>query len=375
MHISTALAAAAAVMPIVNAHGDAPSVPKIFGLNVRDLKARSMLDNIKARAASPHQRRTTLNSRQNVDGQCGGEFGSCAEGVCCSGSGWCGTGPDYCYAPGCNYEYGPGCPDNVVPSGASTANDARPKLGSVAYGGAGIYSCENPGTVALTYDDGPFKEYTAHILDVFKSYNAKATFFITGNNINKGQIDITDEFKSVIQRTYTEGHQIASHTWTHQDLSAISSEDRKNQMVRNEMALRNILGFYPTYMRPPYSSCTAESGCEQDLADLGYHVTYFDVDTDDYNQDAPDEIQNSKNWFQGNITAGGATPANNDWLAIGHDIHEQTAYNLTEYMLSTLTQLGYRAVTVGECLNDPEANWYRTSSGGGGSISTSTFSK
>ena len=234
---------------------------------------------------------------------------------------------------------------------------------------------KTPGTVALTYDDGPLANYTDHILDVFKTYNAKATFFITGNNINKGEIDITASHKASIQRMYTDGHQIASHTWTHLDLSAISAVDRKNQMYKNEMALRNILGFFPTYMRPPYSSCTAASGCEQAMADLGYHVIYFDVDTDDYNQDAPNEIQNSKNWFKGNITAGGATPATDEWLSIAHDIHEQTAYNLTDYMLSTLTTLGYKAVTVGECLGDPSTNWYRNSAaGGGGSISSSTVS-
>jgi peptidoglycan/xylan/chitin deacetylase (PgdA/CDA1 family) len=137
--------------------------------------------------------------------------------------------------------------------------------------------------------------YTAHILDIFKSYNAKATFFITGNNINKGQIDLPSTgFPAIIKRAYAEGHQIASHTWTHLDLSTISTADRKSQMIKNEMALRNILGFFPTYMRPPYSSCTAESGCESDLAKLGYHVTYFNVDTDDYDQDDPNRIQNSK---------------------------------------------------------------------------------
>lgn len=118
-------------------------------------------------------------------------------------------------------------------------------------------------------------------------------------------------------------------------------------------------------MRPPYSSCTAESGCEADLATLGYHVTYFNVDTDDYNQDDPSKIQTAKNNFRNGITAGGATAANSEWLSIAHDIHAQTAYNLTDYMLSTLTSLGYKAVTVGECLGDPAANWYRSSTGGG----------
>jgi peptidoglycan/xylan/chitin deacetylase (PgdA/CDA1 family) len=365
MHFST-LAAVAAVAPLVSAHGSM-GLPKIAGINMRDLKTRDLLANLEARIAevsTAHAHEKRLTARQD-DRQCGAGIGSCPAGQCCSGAGYCGTDNDYCYSPGCNYQYGPGCPENITPAGTNTSTIARTKVGSVQYGGAGIYNCVTPGTVALTYDDGPQKALTSHVLDVFKTYNAKATFFISGNNINKGEIDTTAEFVSVIKRMDSEGHQIASHTWTHLDLSAVSSIDRKQQMWKNEMALRNIVGKIPTYMRPPYSSCTAESGCEQDMADLGYHVTYFDVDTDDYNQDDPNKIQNSKNYFKGNITANGATAANKEWLSIGHDIHEQTVYNLTDFMLSTLTGLGYKAVTVGECLGDPVANWYRAAGGAG----------
>ena len=199
---------------------------------------------------------------------------------------------------------------------------------------------------------------------MFKSYNAKATFFITGNSENKGPIDVTEEHIKVIKRMDSEGHQIASHTWTHLDLSKnIPPVYRRNQMWMNEMALRNIVGKIPTYMRPPYSSCNAESGCQQDMIDLGYHIVYFDVDTDDYQQTTAEKIQNSKDWFKGNITKNGAIVAKDRFLSITHDIIEQTANNLTEYMLSTLTQLGYKAVTVGECLGDPKENWYRTADG------------
>ncbi|KAJ4365971.1 hypothetical protein N0V95_000348 [Ascochyta clinopodiicola] len=370
MHFST-LAAIAAVAPFVSAHGGM-GLPKIAGINMRDLKSRDLLANLEARIAevqTAHAHENRLNARQD-DRECGAGVGSCAAGQCCSGAGYCGTDADYCYSPGCDYKYGPGCPENVTPAGTNTSTVARTKVGSVAYGGAGIYNCVTPGTVALTYDDGPQKDYTSHVLDVFKTYNAKATFFITGNNINKGEIDTTPEYTSVIKRMDSEGHQIASHTWTHLDLSAVSSIDRKQQMWKNEMALRNIVGKIPTYMRPPYSSCTAASGCEQDMADLGYHVTYFDVDTDDYNQDDVNKIQNSKNYFKGNITANGASAANNEWLSIGHDIHYQTVYNLTDYMLSTLTGLGYKAVTVGDCLGDPAANWYRTAGGAGSGSGT-----
>ncbi|KAH7400961.1 hypothetical protein DE146DRAFT_781783 [Phaeosphaeria sp. MPI-PUGE-AT-0046c] len=374
MHLSTALAAVAAVVPLANAHGS--GLPTILGLNPKDLKARAILSNLGAQFAEVHDFARTeaksLNARQN-DRECGEGIGNCGAGLCCSQSGFCGTDGDFCYSPGCDYKHGPSCPENQTPGGSDTSSIARTKVGNVAYGGAGIYNCVQPGTVALTYDDGPAKTLTSHILDLMKQYNAKATFFITGNNINKGQIDITPEFVDVIKRMDSEGHQLASHTWTHLDLSVISQEDRKAQMIKNEMALRNIVGKIPTYMRPPFSSCTGQ--CETDMADLGYHVIYFDVDTDDYNQDSPNQIQRSKDWFLGNITKEGATAAGGaKWLDIQHDIHEQTANNLTEFMLKTITDLGYRGVTVGECLGDDKANWYRTADGAGAAPTTTTGS-
>lgn len=361
MRFSTSVAALAAIAPLANAHGIA-GMPSIAGLH-KDLKARDLLSTLAARFSQvehAHHEADVLQTRQNNDKRCGDGLGSCGPGECCSRSNFCGTGDSYCYSPGCKYQDGPGCPENQTPKGKDTSSIPRPKLGKVAYGGTGIYHCVTPGTVALTYDDGPQKVLTSHILDLLKKYKAQATFFITGHNINKGQIDTTEEYVNVIRRMDAEGHQIASHTWTHLDLGKISSIDRKNQMYKLEMALRNIVGKIPTYMRPPYSSCTGE--CEKDMADLGYHVTYFSVDTDDYNQWKVEDIQKSKDWFKGNITKNG-NQKSDKWLTVNHDIVEQTANNLTEFMLSTLTEAGYKAVTVGECLGDPKAFWYRNGDG------------
>jgi len=139
-------------------------------------------------------------------------------------------------------------------------------------------------------------------------------------------------------------------------------------MVKNEMAIRNILGKYPTYMRPPYSSCNA--ACQTVMKNLGYVISYFDLDTDDYNQLS--NIQVAKNNFKRILdqTAGGSSSG--DRLAIAHDIHEATALSLTGYMLQYLRDSGYRGVTMGECMGDPEANWYRTSAGGGTTPPTTT---
>jgi peptidoglycan/xylan/chitin deacetylase (PgdA/CDA1 family) len=84
-------------------------------------------------------------------------------------------------------------------------------LGNVTYDPAGISQCAIPGTVALTFDDGPFN-FTNHVLDVLAAYNAKATFFITGNNIGKGQVDIEESgWPDIIRRIHSEGHQIGAH--------------------------------------------------------------------------------------------------------------------------------------------------------------------
>lgn len=77
---------------------------------------------------------------------------------------YCGNDEEYCTSPDCQLNYGSGCDGNQKPSGVDTSTIARPKLGSVTYGGAGIYDCVNDGDIALTFDDGPW-DYTNDLLD------------------------------------------------------------------------------------------------------------------------------------------------------------------------------------------------------------------
>lgn len=379
MHLSNVLVASV-VAPLVAAHGGIPGAPKVFGL------PRELQEELNARAPvaarvlrhPAETKRGLLETRQGgQNGRCGPDFGgaSCAAGYCCSGAGYCGTSKDHCMAPDCLINYGPGCDANKTPGGASTRNDARPQKGNVAYGGEGIYTCQKAGTVALTFDDGPYI-YTDQVLNKFASYGYKATFFVTGINIGKGAIDTTASWSNVIKRMVAEGHQVASHTWSHQDLSVITEAQRYDQMVKNEMAIRNIIGKYPTYMRPPYSSCNA--ACQNVMKTLGYVISYFDLDTDDYNQLS--NIQVAKDNFKRILDQTPGGPQSGDRLAIAHDIHEATALNLVDYMLSYLKSKGYRGVTMGECMGEPESNWYRTSGesvpnpgnpgNGGGNVST-----
>lgn len=74
------------------------------------------------------------------------------------------------------------------------------------FGGAPL----TDGKVAfLTYDDGPSTESTAALLDALKEAGAPATFFMLGESIN-------EETRPLLERTLTEGHGVALHSYNHQ---------------------------------------------------------------------------------------------------------------------------------------------------------------
>lgn len=216
--------------------------------------------------------------------------------------------------------------------------------------GVYIKSCTVDNTIALTFDDGPYL-YTSDLLDLLSQYDAKATFFITGNSLGKGRIDDpSTEWPSIIRRMYADGHQIASHTWSHADLSAAGADRRNTELSYNEMAFRNILGLFPTYMRPPKGTCTKDSGCLARATELKLHVVTWDLDTKDFENNTPDTIQKSKDLFDQGLGTKN--------IVLSHDIQQETVAEFAEYMLKRAQEQGLRFATVGECLGDAEENWY-----------------
>ncbi|KAJ4268897.1 hypothetical protein NW762_002968 [Fusarium torreyae] len=292
--------------------------------------------------------------------ECGPGIGSCNPGSCCSESGFCGTTGDFCGGSACQLDYSDSCDTFFGPRGSSTAGIARPRLGNVPYGSV-ITTCTTPGVIALTFDDGPLT-YTNELLDLLDERDVRATFFVAGNNRAKGHMDdASNPWPAVMRRMYSAGHHIASHTWTHRNLNEVNSTIRGSEMIYNEMSFRNLFGWIPTYMRPPYLECNDGSGCLDQMSELGYHVVSMNVDTKDYENDSPELIQISKDRYSAGVSS---DSDNNQYIVLAHDVHGQTVQNLTSYMIDTAQDRGYRLVTVGECLGDPRENWYRTVSRG-----------
>ncbi len=72
---------------------------------------------------------------------------------------------------------------------------------------------DHPGSIALTFDDGPDPNFTPAILDILKQENVTATFFVIGKN---GQA-----YPDLLRRIVNEGHEIGNHTFTHPNLGEI----------------------------------------------------------------------------------------------------------------------------------------------------------
>jgi peptidoglycan/xylan/chitin deacetylase (PgdA/CDA1 family) len=150
------------------------------------------------------------------------------------------------------------------------SKEPRHHVGKVSYHKP-ITKCTKPGTVALTFDDGPSNN-TMGLLDILANHKAKATFFIGGNNMGKGEVDKVGPWIAAIKRMDTDGHQVGSHTWSHPRMDNLNTQQRRTEMFKVERALVNIIGKYPTYMRSPYIQCSTKTGCMKDMSHLGYHV-------------------------------------------------------------------------------------------------------
>ena len=193
------------------------------------------------------------------------------------------------------------------------------------------------------------------------SKHHQATFFITATNGGKGQIQVESTgFPAIIKRMHAEGHQIGSHSWSHQNFTTITPQQRRDQIVKNEMALVDILGFFPTYMRLPYSSWNDE--VLADLGKFGYHVINYNLDTHD-SEDLKGDYRLPEESFVAAVSQ--HSPADWSFIAVAHDIQERTVRGYVQFMIDQARKYKYELVTVGECLADPSNNWYRDPTAGG----------
>ncbi len=190
----------------------------------------------------------------------------------------------------------------------------------------------NEKVVALTFDDGPHPRYTPMILDILAEYDAKATFFVIGRNV--------ELYGEHVRRAVREGHEIGNHTYGHVSPSLLSRSQLEDEILRNEGLIEEVVGEPPELFRPPegYLSAAVRQVAKRDALP----IILWNVDTRDWAGVAPDEI--ARNVMRN--TEGGSIILFHDYIA-----KDSPTPRALKKILPQLRAAGYRFLTVSELLS------------------------
>ena len=124
----------------------------------------------------------------------------------------------------------------------------------------------------LTFDDGPHPEHTERLLELLARFNAKATFFVSGSQVER--------FPAVVRSIHRDGHQVANHGFSHANARNLSPADFVIDVDRSHKAIASCLGFEPAKdFRPPYGAITPRSFLA--VLEHGYRFVFWSRDSGD----------------------------------------------------------------------------------------------
>jgi peptidoglycan-N-acetylglucosamine deacetylase len=125
--------------------------------------------------------------------------------------------------------------------------------------------------VALTFDGGP-SGFTPKIDRILQRKHVRSTFFWVGSRI--------EGWGQVVRRVARQGHEIANHSWFHDDLTGLPADEVRRQLARTNRRLSRLTGDRPRVFRPPYGAVDAQ--VRGVAADLGMRTVLWDADSLDW---------------------------------------------------------------------------------------------
>jgi peptidoglycan/xylan/chitin deacetylase (PgdA/CDA1 family) len=188
--------------------------------------------------------------------------------------------------------------------------------------------------VAITFDDGPSPLYTPKILALLNRYQAKATFFVLGEKVEK--------YPQVIRAMVQGGHEIGNHTFDHPRLTKTPKGMCERELERTRLDL-DLLGCpdHPQLMRPPYSAYDKQ--LTSYLTHTKRELVLWSLDSGDW-----------RGLEAGTIVHNVLDRVKNGSIIIFHDSDEKSekdrrpTIEALKVILPALQARGYRLVTVSE---------------------------
>ncbi len=183
----------------------------------------------------------------------------------------------------------------------------------------------NKPMIALTFDDGP-SLYTNEFMAVFEQYNATASFFMLGSNV--------EQYPDTVKHMVENGFEVCNHSWDHQSIASDDKSFILKEIFDTQDSIYKLTGHEPTRIRPPYGAhndLTYEAANGNDI-----HITLWNVDTLDWqNRDAHVTLSRAKEG-----TFDGA-------IILFHDLYPTSLAAIKE-LIPYLQAQGYQLVTVSD---------------------------
>ncbi|MCR2820866.1 polysaccharide deacetylase family protein [Lederbergia panacisoli] len=107
----------------------------------------------------------------------------------------------------------------------------------------------NPKVILLTIDDAPDK-YALEMAKTLKELNAPAIFFVNGHFINN------HEKEEIVKEIYNLGFVIGNHTFSHANLTTLSPEEQKKEILSVNDKIEELTGERPKFFRAPFGANT-----------------------------------------------------------------------------------------------------------------------
>lgn len=181
--------------------------------------------------------------------------------------------------------------------------------------------------IAITFDDGPSAHCTGRLLDGLKERGIKGTFFLIGKN--------AEENPELVKRLFEEGHLIGNHTYSHVEITRLSDEDAKKEIMETDRVISSVTGRHVEYMRPPFGLWQDE--LEEDLDVM---PVMWSIDPLDWTTKNVEEIVNKV-----------VTQAEENDIILLHDCYD-TSVDAALRIVDILKKKGFEFVTVDELLMD-----------------------
>ncbi|MEH1784700.1 polysaccharide deacetylase family protein [Nostoc sp.] len=129
--------------------------------------------------------------------------------------------------------------------------------------------------IALTFDDGPWPQSTAQVLDILKQNQIKGTFFLIGQNVKN--------YPSLVKREIAEGHVIGNHTWHHW-YQFLNPQAAAYEIDHTADLIYQLTGIKTNLFRPPGG--IMHNGVAAYARNSKYAIILWSSDSVDYSRPA-----------------------------------------------------------------------------------------